>query len=324
MLKINCLLVFIASLFLLTQGCKGTFNALGDELGDGIRTHSDTIGQELIKGLSSGLDDSLNQQKLRRLINLLVKDAALTLDSSLQNLPIDSLSNKLIASLQHNLSDPGFRDSLSNLINFLVKGVGTTVRSEFGMVMDSLLLQLTEEETRLKIEIFREELLGAKTTAAIRALLQESLADLLPDSAIAHLRYELLGPQTNESIRAIVDSAMTTVISRVNKDLNPALQKNVSFIQKHALNIIIVLALLAMGIIAFIWYTRRKYLKLTSLLASQIFEMTDQSAYDDLTARIKKSAIASSLEPTLREVLSENGILGKDAWESHKGKTKEI
>jgi hypothetical protein len=55
---------------------------------------------------------------------------------------------------------------------------------------------------------------------------------------------------------------------------------------------------------------------MTTLVASQIYSIPDQNAYDDLTARIKEKATIAGVEPDLRKVLEQNGLLGKESRES--------
>ena len=80
---------------------------------------------------------------------------------------------------------------------------------------------------------------------------------------------------------------------------------------------LIILGLVALGIIAFTWYQRRKYLRISSLISAQIFEMPNQESYDELTLRIKKNAMEAGLEPSLRKILDTNGLLGKEAWDNY-------
>jgi hypothetical protein len=133
---------------------------------------------------------------------------------------------------------------------------------------------------------------------------------------ISALRDSLLNDKTNAAIRAIVDSTMVTIAYRMRNDVNPALQDNLSFIQRNATTLLIVLGVIAVVIIVVIWRLKQKYAKMTTLVASQIYSIPDQNAYDDLTARIKEKATIAGVEPDLRKVLEQNGLLGKESRES--------
>lgn len=112
------------------------------------------------------------------------------------------------------------------------------------------------------------------------------------------------------AIKAIVDTAMLTIAYRMKHDVKDAVNENASFIQKYAGRLLITAGVIALAIIIVIWMNRQKYLKLVTLLTSQINNIPDKNVYDDLTNRIKDRAVQSGVEPVLRKVLAENGILG--------------
>lgn len=315
------LLLFLLFITISGFGC-GLFNDMGSRVGAGLNEQTDSIGYRLVSGISSGLEDSTNQEKIKRLAGMLVAEMASSLDSNLASIDPDTLIGRFFLSLRGHLSDPAFRDSLSALARSLLADAGAAGNEEIGRIVDSLFMQLDSEAANRLIGRLREALIGAETSAALQRLLQESFANAVTDSSAAALRNRLLGPQTNEAIRAIVDSAMTTIVKRVNNDINPALQADISFIQKNARELLITIGLAALAIIAFAWHQRRKYLRLSSLISTQIFEMPNQQSYDELTLRIRENAAASGMEPTLRKILAENGLLGKEAWENYLKKKK--
>ena len=53
---------------------------------------------------------------------------------------------------------------------------------------------------------------------------------------------------------------------------------------------------------------------MVALLTKQIHDIPDQQVYDTVTARIKNEAVTAGLEPTLRKVLKENGLINTEAW----------
>ncbi len=315
------LLPFLLFIIISGFGC-GLFNDMGSRMGAGLNEQTDSIGYKLVTGISSGLADSTNQEKIKKLAGMLVAELAVSLDSNLAGIHPDTLVDRFFLSLRDNLLDPAFRDSLSVLVRALLADAGEAGNEEIGRIIDSLFMQLDSEAASRLAGRLREELIGAETSAALQRLLQESIANAVTDSSAALIRNRLLGPQTNEAIRAIVDSAMTTIATRMNEDINPALQADISFIQKNARELLITIGLAALGIIAFAWYQRRKYLRISSLLSTQIFQMPNQQSYDELTLRIREKAAVSGLEPGLRKILADNGLLGREAWENYLKKKK--
>jgi hypothetical protein len=85
-------------------------------------------------------------------------------------------------------------------------------------------------------------------------------------------------------------------------------RKDVPFIQRQAQQLLIALGLVAMAIIGWFWYQRRRYARLVSLLTYQIDKIPSQELYDELTKRIRSEAQRSELEPLLRQTLQDQGI----------------
>ena len=158
--------------------------------------------------------------------------------------------------------------------------------------------QLLDRETRQRILRLRDELLGASTAAQLSLL-----------------RAELLGPATNTAIKAIIDSAMVTIAYRMRHDLKEAIGENASFLQKYAGRLLILLGLIAALIVWLVWQNRKKYVRLVQLLTAQIHDIDHEKTYNELTLRIQKRAVESGVEPTLKQVLKQNG-LEKESWKN--------
>jgi hypothetical protein len=108
---------------------------------------------------------------------------------------------------------------------------------------------------------------------------------------------------------------MLTIANRYKSDLEPAVKEDVSFLSKHASSLLLTLGGIAAAIIFFVWWNKRKYLKMVTVLTKHINDIPDKQVYNLVTSRIKDEAITTGIEPQLRKVLDRNGLLGKDAWE---------
>lgn len=109
--------------------------------------------------------------------------------------------------------------------------------------------------------------------------------------------------ETNTIIRGIVNTAIIPIAFRMKNNVNPALKDNLSFIQQNATTLLILVGVIALVIIVVIWRLKQKYTKMATVVASQIYAIPDQNAYDDLTARIKEKATIAGVEPDLRKML---------------------
>ncbi|MEJ7677617.1 MAG: hypothetical protein WKG06_07065 [Segetibacter sp.] len=218
---------------------------------------------------------------------------------------------------------------------------GSSTNKNLKSVLDSILTQrwsaitrqlvedATGRHTRENVEALRESLIGAQTKAELQALIAAVINDDITGKLIA-LKNDLTGEQTKKAVTEIVDSAMLHLTDRfqtgiadstllklsrfIRNDLNTSINTNLSVIQKYATWFLIGITVVAAFIISLIWFNRQKYLKLSTLLASQVNAIPDRQVYDQLTARIKQSAVSVGVEPTLRSILEENKLLGKETW----------
>ena len=91
-------------------------------------------------------------------------------------------------------------------------------------------------------------------------------------------------------------------------------------IKKYANEWLLLLGGVAMAVIALVWRNRQKYLKLTKLLTTEVSDIPDRKAYDELTRRIQTKARDSGQEPALQVILKENGLLDAKAWKDRQDK----
>jgi hypothetical protein len=225
--------------------------------------------------------------------------------------------------MKRSLTDPEFQQELDSLITALGNSTNTQLKS----IIDSLL----SEDTKNKIGGLRDELIGDETSAKL-VRLRNSILDkylqnyltqtvsglgpnLLNDSTLQRLagvRDTLLGERSNELIRSIVDSMMITLAGRLNSDINPLLKENMSFIEKNATWLLILIGAIALGITAFIWGQKQKYLKMTKMLTYQISEVPESKTKEIIKDNISQNAKTIGVEDELRKILDDQGLLHRD------------
>ncbi|MBE7173119.1 MAG: hypothetical protein INR73_21260 [Williamsia sp.] len=285
--------LFVAALLL--TGCKALEKG-GDKLGTGLNKNTKQMGRNLVSGLQEGLADSRFREDLKKLLDTVIQEAGWNANKAALALRDSLLSEKwslFTRQLVEDLSGQQTRENLALLREALV---GDTTRLKVKRLLAEAMNEVLNEQTYQKLAALRDELLGARTEAQL-----------------AVLRDQLLGEKTNAAIKAIVDTAMVTIAYRMRHDVKDAVDENASFIQKYAGRLLILLGAIAAVIILLVWRNRQKYLKLVTLLTANIHDIPDQGTYDDLTTRIKRSALVSGVEPTLRKVLKENGLVAEQA-----------
>ncbi len=189
----------------------------------------------------------------------------------------------------------------------------TTLGADLRELVSGIMYAAAGDTTRLHLANLRDELIGDETLRLVARLRTELLGDSTA-SGIGLLRDELLGPKTQAAVRAIVDSAMAGIVRSYRDDLQPGLRADVGFIQKNATTILLVGGGIVIAIIYIVWHQKRKFQRTANLLTYQIHEIPDRHAYDELTARIRRKAQETGIEPDLRKILKEQGILGSEAW----------
>ncbi|MBB1284059.1 hypothetical protein HRH25_06715 [Flavisolibacter sp. BT320] len=295
-------------LLLLLSACN--FQKIGRDTGKGFNENTEAIAKNLLSGVHKGLSDPAFQSTLTRLVDSVVNTAGNRANQSVKRI-LDSLLSDRIITYTARLVEEATGQRLKNNIAGITRDVQLTV--------SNLLGPDTREKVRLLTASAMNEILNDRLQFAV-ANLRESITGEPLRNNIAALRDSLLNDRTNAAIRAIVDTAMVTIAYRLKNDVNPSLQDNLSFIQRNATSLLIVVGIIALVIIVVIWRLKQKHAKMNTVLTSQIYAIPDQNAYDELTYRIKEKATIAGLEPSLRKMLSENGLLGKESRESWQAK----
>lgn len=292
------LLIICTAYAVINSGCF-SFRDIGDDLGEGLmgelKKNADTIGFELVKGMQESLTSDKSKHELALLI--------------------DSLITRLGYNTNRQLT--GIRDSLLNeYINKWIQGVvedaiGNTTRQKLGLLRDEV---IGDKTARLLLNI-RNSFFDYYLKQYVSDILNSAGPNLLNDSTlmrIGNARDTLLGVKSNSLIKAIVDSAMVTLASRLDSDINPRLQGNLSFVQKNASWLIVLTGAVFAAVGLIFWRAKERYLRIAKMLTFQISELKNTEVFEPLKENISKNAKQIGIEDQLRELLDENGILHLD------------
>ncbi len=285
----------------LIYSCSG-FEKIGSNLGAGVSSKSKDIGNNLVDGALTRVSSG---QELKHLLDSMILNAGLG-------------ANKQVISLRDSILNDITNAKLNRLINEAMKNaVGDSTKAKLAALRNELI----GANTRIQLAALRNELLGNETNLKVQKIVHDAMAALLNDSVgikLGLVRDTLLSDKTNHMLKAIIDTAMLGIADKLRDAINPQIKENLGFIKKYATELLTTIALLAAGIIILVWRNRQKYLKAVTLLTSNIQNIPDQHVYDQLTAKIKTDAVKSGIEPTLRTVLKDNGLLGSESWEKMK------
>jgi len=285
-LYVVMILIMISCLF---DSCS--FEKIGRDLTKGVSSQTDSIGRTLVAGAMNELTNPATRRKVSLLLDSILTNLSDSLNVRTRTLEDSLLNRKVLLwadSLVQTLTGSQMRMNLDSIQGVLV---GKTKKDVLVMRdgFSQLLAEVLSNNTKNKLGMMRDELLGTKTSAALARII---------DTAVTH----------------IVDSAVHKVSERFRKDINPQLTKDISFVSKNATWLLITIGAIAAAIIFLVWQNRKKYLRMVAIIAKQVHDIPDQQVYDLVTSRIKQNSIASGLEPDLRNLLSKNGLIGDASW----------
>jgi hypothetical protein len=283
--------ILVCILIHLFSSCS--LEKMGSSAGKGLASETDSIGNGLVRGAITQLTDPQTQKKLRQFVDSIIASATDTLTYKTMAMR-DSLINRKIIIWADSLVEALTGNQLKlNMEKIQLALIGKTKSDvlELKKAFNDLLQQILSQDTKGKLGMFRDELLGDKTNQAITRI---------ADTLVSH----------------IVDSAMVKLSNRYRTDINPLLEGDISFVNKNAKSLLVTIGAIACAIILLVWRSRVKYLRLTTLLTKHINGIPDQGVYDQVTTQIKDDALTAGLESQLRDLLQKNGLLGIDSWKA--------
>jgi len=286
-LRHTVMVLTIATCFF--QSCS--FEKIGSDLGKGVSSKTDTIGQTLIAGVMNELTSPVVRKKVSLFLDSILTNLTDSLSVRTGTLEDRVLNHKVLVwadSLVEAITGSHLRMNLDSIQAVLV---GKTKRDVLQMRdgFRQLLTEVLSNDTKNKLGLMRDELLGPKTNMALTRIIY---------TAVAH----------------IVDSAMRKISDGLRTEINPQLKQDLSFVSKNATWLLITLGAIAAVIIFLVWQNRKKYLRMVAIIAKQVHDIPDQNIYDQVTAKIKQDSVATGVEPALRDLLAKNGLIGDTSY----------
>lgn len=254
-----------------------------------------------------------NQAQLDSLLRSASRSAALGLADTAQ-----LITRNLLIGLKGSMDtlDPDFQklklkiEELGNLSQAQLDALGVKLETRLNGLKKNL---KDEELAKFFTDIIEESTgkLKKQTKTMLSDMINEALKSFDAETANEKLQIILhgaLGDSTRIKAQLLVNQALQPTVDSILSRVEKIVHKDVPFIQRQAKNLLLALAALAAAIIGWVWYQRRRYARLVSLLTYQIDKIPSQDLYDELTKRIRNEAQKEQLEPLLREVLKEQGV----------------
>ena len=215
----------------------------------------------------------------------------------------------------------GLSDTLDPEVKKIIERIGNLSATQLDSLGERLESRLRSLKGEIKDEDLKKFLLDMveeatgkmkkQTRTALSDMIQNALDSFDAETARDKLQIILtgaLGDSTKIKAQELVNGALQPTMDSLFKRIEKIVHKDVPFVEKQARKLLLALAALSAAIIGWVWYQRRRYAKLVSLLTYEIDKIPSQTLYDELTKRIRNEAQKNELEPLLRETLKEQGI----------------
>lgn len=286
---------FLLGLLTLTHSCIPV-NKIG-ELADQLKLDADTIGQNLSRGLSTGIDTA----RLNALAASMVREAGQSLKKEMDSVSFQKLKDSLTlaltgvlaeteASLEEILNDPSRLDVLDAEVAELLRNA----KLEVDRITSDLIPQALSDANQQIALDFRDELLGPSLAAVLKETLDEGLRGALKNLVEGDELDSLVNKVT-----VSVDSAKLMVDDTVFK-----IDKTVARIGGIAIGIIVALTVL----FAVLWWRKsaqnKQQKELLVKLTKAIDAIPDQGTYDRTVTHVQDQ-INKSHDPKQTELLDQ-------------------
>jgi hypothetical protein len=203
----------------------------------------------------------------------------------------------------------------------LIDSVGQLSNTQVALIMQTVIDRIDHVKGQIKDEQLKQFFMDAitstthqvdrQTRGILANMMMKAIDDLNSDGArakIAAIRDSLLNDATNKRLQITMLTSVQPTLDTLTNRIDRIVNKNIPIVQRYAYQWLLGLGVLAAAIIGWVWYQRRRYLRIVKLLTLQIDKIPDKEIYDELVSRIRHSAQAESLEPVLRTVLQDQGI----------------
>ena len=234
------------------------------------------------------------------------------------NREMPAVSRALVQGLKGSIDtlDPDIQKGLK-----LIDSVGQLSNAQVALIMQTVIDRIDHIKGQVKDEQLKQFFLDAVSSTMrqvdqrsrniLANMLMKAIDDLNSDGArlkLAAIRDSLLNDATNTRIQRTVLTAVQPTLDTLTNRIDRIVNHNIPLVQRYAYEWLIGLGLIAAALIGWVWFQRRRYVRLVKLLTYQIDKIPDRQTYDELVGRIRNSAQSQSLEPALRNVLQDQGL----------------
>ncbi|MGZ3929401.1 MAG: hypothetical protein ACXVJG_20750 [Mucilaginibacter sp.] len=231
---------------------------------------------------------------------------------------VPALTQKILQSLK--VAQDTLNPDLQKIYK-VIDSLGTLSNAQLTKLADNLHQQITRlkgdvKDTTLKTFLIKtlESMTGKlqnDTKALLNNVIQSTLDSLKAPSTKAKMDTiisHLLDENTQSKTQLLISRSLQPTIDSLTNRVDKMIKGDIPFVKREAYGLLAGLGIVAIAIIAFVWYERSKYARLVKILTYHINKIPNKDVYDDLTSQIQDHTQKESLEPLLRNTLQKQGI----------------
>ncbi|HYM20410.1 MAG TPA: hypothetical protein VEW28_05325 [Candidatus Kapabacteria bacterium] len=240
----------------------------------------DSLTRAMGSGAVSGVKDSLLDPNTKQKLDSLVGSLASTLVASAQDTLLNAKTRAKIDSTLSGIVSTITGKKTQVSVDSLITALGASARQQIGLILKDINTNVGD--------LLHDQLLGDSTKMLIDSLREHLAGSLLARDL--HIILDTLNQNLNKTEKGVQQTSSTLIWSLVG-------------------GIVIIC-----GFATWMFIVRRRYQKIAEVMSNEIHYIPDQKAYDDLTQRISREAKKEKVEPHLRKMLQDQGLLGDSKW----------
>ena len=266
----------------------------------------DSAAKKIVVGILEGAATEHSKDNIDTLAKRITYGITHFLNERLKELDTESVGENLMTGLTKEIKSEGFRDTIQLLVNHVFQDL----RSELTLTLDSLVITLTSDENKARVESMVASLFAEANARKANEFINTSLEGISFTSIADSLRANLLNEETQEALNNIIPTKIDSILDKADGILNKIGEDGESFIERNIWTIVLgVASLMLLGTLLFFWRKKRQESKMNDVIMATINDLKKDDVFDGLTDKIQQNAINRGIESTLNKRLIELGLI---------------
>ena len=304
-MRISTLIILVITGWAL-MSCNGLKKALNKGLQDQNRkVVLDSLGKKIGKGVVAGATEELSSDATAQRLGIFLGHLTDSINASTRVM-LDSLVEN---DTQLKAMVAGIVDTLDLRVNESVEGIFQTLNNQDLKELTNRLKQrIRDLELTQEVDRIRSTLLGEKALVEILHIRDSLLGERTRQMAKGFMG-EMVDEEATKRLQEAIRESIDPTIEKVFTEVNRSTEQGLNFAQRNIAEIVVLVSLLGAAISFFFKNQRDRYNDLVRNLTLEIENMDDEEAAKDLKKNIRDKTTAAKLEPLLRGILVDQGIV---------------